>query len=267
MTAKFEKAWHAEVKRLRADGFSVNAICGKVGRQHQSVRWVLDENGEREKTRQRALRSRGRTGDEPPGRRFVHELFASRGLRKIRRILPEPAIKDRAVKAFARHEIGFAELSCILHGGPLPPSLRGLGAMPLTPGPSPERERKGKAGAFERMRHARALAPHDAGLNERRWLIGESFRRTLKAQASSWAEIGEVLRAMRVMKERVGEASFDVMVAVIIRGSALRDCRRLVAETAAPHRADAILADRLRVGLDRIGELAGVAASGPPGRD
>jgi hypothetical protein len=40
----------------------------------------------------------------------------------------------------------------------------------------------------------------------------------------------------------------------------LRDCRRLVPEIATPWRADAMLADRLRIALDRLGEVVGVAA-------
>jgi len=40
----------------------------------------------------------------------------------------------------------------------------------------------------------------------------------------------------------------------------VRDCRAYVSEIATPWRADAIIADRLRVALDRLGDLLGVTA-------
>jgi len=57
-------------------------------------------------------------------------------------------------------------------------------------------------------------------------------------------------------------AAWPVLVRVVIEGASLRDCRRLAPEIATPWRADAVLADRLRVALDRLGGLLGVTARG-----
>ena len=40
----------------------------------------------------------------------------------------------------------------------------------------------------------------------------------------------------------------------------MRDCRGFVPEIVTPWRADAVVTDRLRVALDRLGEVVGVAA-------
>lgn len=128
-----EKPWHAEAKRLRAGGLGVLAIALAIGKSPPAVRWCLDEHGERETTRQRARRSRAginRTysaGVAAPtsGAREAydrpHEFIVHHAERKIRRILPPAAIKNRALKAFASHEIDFATLSAILHGDPAGP--------------------------------------------------------------------------------------------------------------------------------------------------
>jgi hypothetical protein len=134
---------------------------------------------------------------------------------------------------------------------------------------------------FDTMRANRLLAPHDSRLNDIRWLIGEALRRThdrarfdaLRAVAPDrlgaqgfgprpglpQSEIALHARdKLRAAEERVGPAGWPVLMRVVVEGAGVRDCRALVPEIETAWRADAILADRLRVGLDAIGGLMGV---------
>jgi len=136
---------------------------------------------------------------------------------------------------------------------------------------------------FDVMRSTRALAPHDPKLNDIRWLIGESLRRlhqraqcdALRALAPdaigskgfgprSGLPASEIaLHArdkLRAAAERVGEAAWPIVARVVIEGARLNDCRGCVPEIVTPWRADAVIADRLRVALDRLGGLLGVTA-------
>jgi hypothetical protein len=129
------------------------------------------------------------------------------------------------------------------------------------------------------------LAPHDPRLNDLRWLIGEALRRVhrradldaLRAVPLDRLGAGQhgprsglpaseiALNArdkLRAAEEQVGAAAWPVLARVVIEGARLSDCRRLVPEIATPWRADAVLADRLRVALDRLGGLLGVTAGG-----
>ncbi len=133
---------------------------------------------------------------------------------------------------------------------------------------------------FDVMRSTRALAPHDPRLNDIRWLIGEALRRlhsraqldALRAVAletvgskafgpRSGLPAGEAaLHArdkLRAAEERVGEAAWQIVARIVIEGARLSDCRVYVPEIVTPWRADAVLADRLRVALDRLGDLLG----------
>ena len=134
---------------------------------------------------------------------------------------------------------------------------------------------------FDTMRANRVLAPHDPKLNDIRWLIGESLRRThqrarldaLRAVAPD--RIGSTgygprpglpqseaaLHArdkIRKAEDRVGPHAWPIVTRIVIEGVGVRECRGFVPELVTPWRADAVIADRLRVGLDVIGELMGV---------
>jgi hypothetical protein len=136
---------------------------------------------------------------------------------------------------------------------------------------------------FDAMRAHRALAPHDPRLNDLRWLIGEALRRlhhraaldTLRAMAPervgsgaagprSGLPLSEIaLHArdkLRAAEALVGAPAWPILRRIVIEGAPLRDCRRLIAEVSTPWRADAILADRLRCGLDALGAHLGVTA-------
>jgi hypothetical protein len=134
---------------------------------------------------------------------------------------------------------------------------------------------------FDTMRANRLLAPHDSKLNDIRWLIGESLRRThhrarldlLRAVAPDrmatsgfgprlgLPELEVALHArdkLRKAEDRVGPASWPIVNRIVIEGAGVRDCRAFVPEIATPWRADAVVSDRLRVALDLLGHLLGV---------
>lgn len=134
---------------------------------------------------------------------------------------------------------------------------------------------------FDVMRANRVLAPHDAKLNDIRWLIGESLRRTherarldaLRAVAldrvgftgfgprPGLPQAEAALHArdrLREAEDRVGPAAWPILTRIVIEGAGVRECRGFVPELATPWRADAVVTDRLRVGLDLLGALLGV---------
>ena len=123
---------------------------------------------------------------------------------------------------------------------------------------------------FDTMRANRLLAPHDQKLNDIRWLIGESLRRThqrarldaLRAVAPDrlgstgfgprpgLPQSEAALHArdkLRNAEDRVGPAAWPIVTRIIIEGAGVRDCRGFVPELATPWRADAVVTDRLRV--------------------
>ena len=136
---------------------------------------------------------------------------------------------------------------------------------------------------FDTMRANRLLAPHDQKLNDIRWLIGESLRRThqrarldaLRAVAPDrlgstgfgprpgLPQSEAALHArdkLRNAEGRVGPAAWPIVTRIIIEGAGVRDCRGFVPELATPWRADAVVTDRLRVALDTLGDLMGVTS-------
>jgi hypothetical protein len=136
---------------------------------------------------------------------------------------------------------------------------------------------------FDTMRANRVLAPQDPKLNDIRWLVGESLRRThqrarldqLRAVAPErmgqtgfgprpglpQSEIALAARdKLRAAEEEVGPHAWPLVTRIIIEGAGVRDCRGFVPELATPWRADAVVSDRLRVALDRLGGLMGVTA-------
>ncbi|THD48182.1 MAG: hypothetical protein E7774_03465 [Bradyrhizobium sp.] len=135
---------------------------------------------------------------------------------------------------------------------------------------------------FDVMRSTRALAPHDTRLNDLRWLIGEALRRVHRRaeldalRAVPLDRIGAAAPGprsglpaseaalyardkLRAAEERAGPAAWPILMRVVVEGASLRDCRRFAPEIVTPWRADAVLADRLRVALDRLGSLLGVS--------
>ncbi len=136
---------------------------------------------------------------------------------------------------------------------------------------------------FDLMRANRILAPHDPKLNDVRWLIGEALRRCHhRARLDSLRSVDPerfgaagfgprpglpqaeaALHArdkLRQAEEKAGPAAWPILTRIVLEGGAVRDCRGFVPELATPWRADAVVADRLRVALDAIGELMGVTA-------
>ncbi len=136
---------------------------------------------------------------------------------------------------------------------------------------------------FDTMRANRLLAPHDQKLNDIRWLVGESLRRThqrarldaLRAVAPDrlgstgfgprpgLPQSEAALHArdkLRTAEDRVGPAAWPIVTRIIIEGAGVRDCRGFIPELATPWRADAVVTDRLRVALDTLGGLLGVTS-------
>ena len=136
---------------------------------------------------------------------------------------------------------------------------------------------------FDTMRANRVLAPHDPKLNDIRWLVGEALRRThqrarldgLRAVAPDrlgstgfgprpgLPQSEAALHArdkMRLAEDRVGPHAWPIVTRIIIEGAGVRECRGFVPELATPWRADAVVSDRLRVALDRLGDVMGVTA-------
>ncbi len=134
---------------------------------------------------------------------------------------------------------------------------------------------------FDTMRANRVLAPSDPQLNDIRWLVGESLRRThararldqLRAVALDrpggsgfgprpglpQSEIALYARdKLRAAEDRVGPHAWPIVTRIVIEGAGVRDCRGLVPELATPWRADAVVSDRLRTALDMLGGLMGV---------
>lgn len=135
---------------------------------------------------------------------------------------------------------------------------------------------------FDTMRANRVLAPNDPKLNDIRWLVGEALRRThqrarvdqLRAVAPDrlgstgfgprpgLPQSEAALHArdkLREAEDRVGPHAWPILTRIVIEGAGVRDCRGFVPELATPWRADAVVSDRLRVALDMIGGLMGVA--------
>jgi hypothetical protein len=134
---------------------------------------------------------------------------------------------------------------------------------------------------FDTMRANRVLAPHDPRLNDIRWLIGESLRRThQRAQLDALRAVAPdrlgstgfgprpglpqaeaALHArdkLRRAEQRAGPHGWPIVARIVIEGAGVKDCRGFIPELATPWRADAVVADRLRVALDSLGELMGV---------
>ena len=134
---------------------------------------------------------------------------------------------------------------------------------------------------FDTMRANRLLAPQDPKLNEFRWLVCESLRRThqrarfdqLRAVApdrlgssgfgprAGLPQSDIALNArdkLREVEDRVGPHAWPILTRIVIEGAGVRDCRGFVPELATPWRADAVVSDRLRVALDLIGGLMGI---------
>ena len=136
---------------------------------------------------------------------------------------------------------------------------------------------------FDTMRANRLLAPHDQKLNDIRWLVGESLRRThqrarldaLRAVAPDrlgstgfgprpgLPQSEAALHArdkLRTAEDRVGPAAWPIVTRIVIEGAGGRECRGFIPELATPWRVDAVVTDRLRVALDTLGGLLGVTS-------
>lgn len=61
------KEWHEKAHRMRLDGHTILEIVRVLGKSDSTVRWVLDEDNERQNTRERVRARRNRGGGAAPG--------------------------------------------------------------------------------------------------------------------------------------------------------------------------------------------------------
>lgn len=109
MTPRKAKPWHDDCKRLRAEGFDPPAIARKLRKDVGMVRWVLDENNERQQARQRARQSRsGEVVLHDPSRKRSGEPVAA-----PRKVKAPVSAEDRqkSLSAFLAGHIGPGELA------------------------------------------------------------------------------------------------------------------------------------------------------------
>jgi len=133
---------------------------------------------------------------------------------------------------------------------------------------------------FDVMRTTRSLAPSNPKLNDRRWATGEALRRvhertllTLRSpQAGAPRSSGfgprdglpateialHAHERLRQCEGIAGVAAWPILFRIVIEGGDVRACRGFVPDVVTPWRVDAIVTDRLRVALDRIGPTLGL---------
>ena len=113
--------------------------------------------------------------------------------------------------------------------------------------------------ALDVLRARGMLAPDDYKLNGLRGQTGDKFRR-LHAQSRIDALPNAVTTSnamlnLAMCEDRVGPHIWPVMIRILIEGASVRDCRQLVFDVETPWRADAVVLDRLRIGLDMLSQL------------
>lgn len=101
-------AWYADARKFRDSGMSVRAIARIVGRNESVVRQYLDENGEKERKRERVRRA-NKSAFEIGHRGATEEVKLFSG-REPRRILADAETKREAVALFAASKIDRAAL-------------------------------------------------------------------------------------------------------------------------------------------------------------
>jgi len=107
MSKKCPPAWHSQVRLLRAKGLCVAEIANRVERSTCMIKWVLDENGERQATRERAKASKQMRASF--NARHATDKIAPRAPAKTLRAINSASVMD-AARAFAKGKIDRAEL-------------------------------------------------------------------------------------------------------------------------------------------------------------
>ena len=101
--------WHSEAKALRGSGVDPQVIADRLDRSVTMVRWVLDENGERQAARERVRESR-----RSPRR--ATDMLARHNVEPDRTRVKPAATRvnretiDQAVRDFSEHKIDRATL-------------------------------------------------------------------------------------------------------------------------------------------------------------
>ena len=105
--------WHSEAKALRGSGVDPQVIADRLDRSITMVRWVLDENGERQAVRARVQEARLLARQSP--RRATDKLAHHAVNPDQRRVKPSASCLTReainqAVRDFSEHKIDRATL-------------------------------------------------------------------------------------------------------------------------------------------------------------
>ncbi len=118
-------AWHFEVQKLRAAGLGVRDIAKHLGRSPESVRYALDEHGERNACKERLRKKRQDRMSRPSYRKRIEKtpgaesgifgagpdvsFIAPHVFREVRRVINREAVLP-AARAFAFGLISREEL-------------------------------------------------------------------------------------------------------------------------------------------------------------
>ena len=203
---------------------------------------------------------------------------ALRGARQMMKA-SRPPLKDRAALAARtrRRRAGkagrYAGAPCARQGGgQIAESRRRPGAPHSRPLRRDAGQPRACAARSQAQRHPlagrRIAAPHPSARPARRPAgcrpRQAGFDRLRPASGLPQSEAALHARdKLREAEDRVGPAAWPIITRIVIEGAGVRDCRGFVPELATPWRADAVVADRLRVALDRLGGLMGVTGRGP----
>jgi hypothetical protein len=103
-------AWHEEARALRGDGKTIFEIARAFDKEPGHIRWVLNENGERERQRSRA-RNYQRAFSQSKHVVAEAERIEPHTPRQPARILPAPSDIMALCRQFAEHKIDYSELS------------------------------------------------------------------------------------------------------------------------------------------------------------
>ena len=105
--------WHSEAKALRGSGVDPQVIADRLDRSVTMVRWVLDENGERQAARARVQEARLLARQSP---RRATDMLARHNVEPDRTRVKPAATRvnretiDQAVRDFSEHKIDRATL-------------------------------------------------------------------------------------------------------------------------------------------------------------
>ncbi len=82
--------WHDDARRLRREGWDIPRIARKLGRADATVRWALDEKGERDRQRDKVRARRKELSAANDKTLMIHRCTEPTRVREITLRLSEP---------------------------------------------------------------------------------------------------------------------------------------------------------------------------------